>query len=113
MSGQPRYGVPVTVDLRQLMADEPWRKRAACAGHRRLAPTAWDDALADGREEEKARLRRIGAAKAVCRNECPVRAECARDANPKTDAGVRGGVDLRADDAMEQLARIAPRKVAS
>ena len=82
--------------LHQLVAVEPWRKYAACAGHSRLAPTAWDDVATEiGREDDEARERRIDAAKAVCRTECLVRAECLRDADPRTDSGVRGGEDMR------------------
>lgn len=100
----PRHGVPVTVPLHGLMAAEPWRALAACVRHPRVAPTAFDDTIGEGREDENARKRRIAVAQAVCRNECPVIDRCARDANLELDGGVRAGIDLRDEKAAVKLA---------
>lgn len=73
-----------------------WRARAACRDHPRLKPAAWDDSPGPGyRETTETRAKRISAAKAVCRAECPVRVPCLADVDLSYDEGVRGGEDLR------------------
>lgn len=92
---------------RRLLAAEPWREEAACYDHR-LGPRYWDDvATAVGREDDRLRERRVAAAKNVCRTQCPVRAECARDTDLELDSGVRAGVDLRDRNTAVKLQRIA------
>lgn len=77
-------------------AGETWRIQAACQDHPVLRPEAWDDSVdGDRAEGGERRVKRIAAAVDVCRNECPVCAECLRDADLEWDEGVRGGVDLR------------------
>lgn len=73
-----------------------WRAQAACRDHPRLKPSAWDDSPGPGhRETAETRAKRIAAAKAVCRKECPVREACLADVDLFYDEGVRGGEDLR------------------
>lgn len=78
---------------------DSWRDRAACHNHARLLPSTWDDSVMTDddarRDAPAARAKRIAAAKAVCRTECPVREACMEDVDLDYDEGVRGGEDLR------------------
>lgn len=87
------HGRPTTPPVN--LAREPWREHAACRNHPRWPATTWDDSLAEGLEHSAGRDHRINIAKAVCRVECPVTAQCLRDVDLEWDEGVRGGVDLR------------------
>ena len=88
-----RYRAPHTYPWPQVRNTGGWRERAACRGHE-LPPHYWDDDLEGARETPGQRHRRITRAKAVCRDECPVRDACWADVDDD-DTGVHGGVDLR------------------
>lgn len=64
-----------------------WRARAACT--ERVMERLWDDRI-DG-ESDKQRAARHERGKAVCNNECPVRAKCSAEADWRIDEGIRGG----------------------
>lgn len=89
----PRFG-PQNSRWILPIPDEEWRREAACSlGY----PASWWDADCDG-ESTKQRATRHAMAKAICREECPVQAECARAVQPTVDSGVRAGhlVQIRA-----------------
>ncbi len=67
-----------------------WRARAACAP--RVQEMLWDDRV-DG-ETDAQRDRRLERGKAVCRTQCPVRAQCSAEADWRIDEGIRGGHKL-------------------
>lgn len=75
-----------------------WRRRAACLG---TSEPLWDDRLDP--ETDHHREYRHNRAKAICRGECPVRAECSADADWQTDEGVRGGYVLPPLDRQRNL----------
>lgn len=66
-----------------------WRDYGACSRHDDL--TLWDAAVGEEKEPSAERERRHAAAKAICWNSCPVRAECAAAVDWHLDEGVRGG----------------------
>lgn len=69
------------------LPDEEWRRDAACSlGY----PSSWWDADCDGEDRESKAIRHA-MAKAICREECPVRVECARSIQPSVDEGIRAG----------------------
>lgn len=77
-------------------AGETWRRLAACQDHPVLRPEAWDDSVdGDRAEGGERRVKRIAAAIAVCKDECPVVTACLRDVDLEWDEGVRAGIDLR------------------
>ena len=86
---------------------DSWRAQAACAS--RVSEKLWDDYL-EGETQEQTKTRHQKA-KAICRNECPVRGKCSNDVDWRIDEGVRGGHVLpalhtnrsRHEEAMFQL----------
>lgn len=87
----PRRAGPVRAALRRLLPGA-WVRRAACTpgDHARLDP------IVNGRPSQREMNVRVTAARELCAH-CPVRQDCADDADAHGDFGVRGGA-LRHED---------------